>query len=148
MGSEPIAYFFTWDMFPGYGCYSQRRMAIGQTAGGEYVKLYPAFQQQFRRGVQRRPVLPAGTDDRDPGGYARADLDRSGLRFRQLVDHELRRVAPTLQADPVVRVYLLEVYWAKRLNLPEDLSEAVDRERQHTGRYWRVVEEYEASDAR
>ena len=147
VSSDPLAYFFTWDMFPGYGCTSQRRMALGRTASGGYVQLYPAFGQQFRRGVQRLPVLPGVADGGDPGGYARADLDRSGLRFRQLVDHELRRAAAQLQSDPVEHVYSLEVYWAKRLNLPGDLYESRSGSPKREERYWRVVDDYEVDDA-
>jgi len=143
--SGPLAYFFTWDMFPGYGCVSQRRMALGKTHSGEFVKLYPTFGQQFRRGVQRLPVLPAAIDPDDLGGYSRADLDRSGLRFRQLVDHELLQAEPQLQNDPVEHVYLLETYWAKRLNLPDDLYLSWSGSPKPEGRYWRVVDDYTAS---
>src|SRR5260221_11269338 len=37
-GLAPLSYFFTWDMFPSYSSESSRRVAVGETAAGTFVR--------------------------------------------------------------------------------------------------------------
>lgn len=127
---HPIVYFFTWDMFPGSYDVSTRRVAVAETRSGMSYQVYPNAAQRFRGGVN--------------GDMTRADLDRSGVRFRSLVDHALASERPRFGHDPVVRVSLVEQYWPSRLNLPEDLGEAWAGQPQRDVRYWRVLETVDA----
>ena len=127
---HPIVYFFTWDMFPGSYDFSTRRMAVAQTRSGMYYQLYPSAAQRFRGGVK--------------GDMTRADLDRSGVRFKALVEQALAREQPRFRDDPIVRVSLVEQFWPSRLNLPEDLGEAWLGQPQRDVRYWRVLETVDA----
>lgn len=127
---HPIVYFFTWDMFPGSYDVSTRRVAIAQTRSGTYYQVYPNAAQRFRGGVN--------------GDMTRADRDRSGVRFRTLVEHELARQQPRFKEDPIVRVSLVEQFWPSRLNLPEDMGEAWAGQPARDVRYWRVLDTVDA----
>ena len=67
--SHPLAYFWTWDMFPNYPTESIRRWAVGETASGAYVKLLPNSAHRFRWGVHNDAT--------------RFDIDRRLLFFRR-----------------------------------------------------------------
>src|SRR5262245_12025516 len=63
--SHPIAYFFTWDMFPGYYTESLKRFAVGRTKAGQRLLLHPSPFEQFCGGIR--------------GDLTRIDLERGGL---------------------------------------------------------------------
>lgn len=102
----PLAYAFTWDMFPSFATQSVRRVALGQTAAGDYVVLHPSPWSQFREGVQ--------------GDLTRADLDRAGSGFQTLVEAVRRRTRSQRRDDPLVRVLLCEQAWPVKFNLRDD----------------------------
>src|SRR5262245_28566470 len=70
--SHPIAYFFTWDMFPGYYTESLKRFAIGETTSGARLLVHPSPWDQFRGGIR--------------GDLTRIDLERAGLFYRSVVE--------------------------------------------------------------
>jgi hypothetical protein len=123
---HPVVYFFTWDMFPGTVDVSPRHTAVATTRSGAFLELVPNATMRFRGGVH--------------GGLTRADLDRSGVRLRPLVDHALAWSRSRLAEDPIVRVTLLEQTWPRRLNLSDDLYEAWAGEPKRDVRYWRMIE--------
>jgi len=102
----PLAYAFTWDMFPSFATQSVRRVALGQTETGQYVVLHPSPWSQFREGVQ--------------ADLTRADLDRSGGGFQALVESVRRRTRSQRTEDPVVRVLMCEQYWPVKFNLRDE----------------------------
>lgn len=128
----PFAYFWTWDMFPNHDCFSVRSTAIGRTASGRFVTIFPGPKQRFRWGAgseltrtERRP--------------------ESGERLIQSILAE-RKDADA--ADPIVHAYLLEKYWPVRFNTPEPLYEQLLGQPRPRRRYWRVVREFDVSDSR
>jgi len=129
--SHPLTYFWTWDMFPNYSMWSNRRHALGETISGKYVSLLPGEFQRFRGGVR--------------GDRLRTDLDRSGKLLRPAVDAVLERTAAAHAADPIVRVYLLEESWPSRFTVPADrLSPfAVGESSPRTS--WKIIEEFSVS---
>ena len=101
-----VAYVFTWDMFPGFATRSVRRVALGQTASGDYVVLHPSPWSQFREGVAH--------------DLTRADLDRSGDGFQSLVETVRLRTLAQRRDDPLVRVLLCEQSWPVKYNFRDD----------------------------
>jgi hypothetical protein len=105
--AHPIGYFWTWDMFPNYPTESVRRWAVGETAGGAYVKLLPNSEHRFRWGVH--------------GDATRFDIDRRLLFFRRATLGAIERRNALVPDDPIRFVYLTEKYWPEKLNLPDEL---------------------------
>jgi hypothetical protein len=101
-----VAYVFTWDMFPGFATRSVRRVALGQTASGDYVVLHPSPWSQFREGV--------GHD------LTRVDLDRSGVGLQSLVETVRLRTLAQRRDNPIVRVLLCEQSWPVKFNFRDD----------------------------
>jgi hypothetical protein len=127
--SHPVAYFWTWDMFPGYECFSFRRTAVGKTASGRYVELLPGPMQKFHWGVRR--------------DLTRVELLRTRAALRPAVTDVLRRTAAAYADDPVRHVYLLEQYWPARFNYTDRAYERLYGEPKPRRRYWKVFEEYD-----
>ena len=122
-----ISYFWTWDMFPNYPSFSARRLALGQTKSGKYVKLFPTSAIKYRRGGHR--------------DYTRFDLPRSDAALRKAVEETLAAHPPTQMNDPVSYVFLIEKYWPTRFNLPDDLYlKAYGKENPHR-HAWRILDE-------
>jgi hypothetical protein len=115
--SHRVAYFWTWDMFPGYTSTATRRVAIGETTGGQFVQLYPSAAQQFHWGVggdmTRLDMLPS------------VEGERAAAWFLAAVQETLERTTTTTTDDPIARIYLVEEYWPLRYNLSDDLYEDV-----------------------
>jgi hypothetical protein len=130
--AEPAAYLFTWDMFPNYPSWSARRIAVAQTQGGRYLRIFPSRGQQFRLRRDR--------------SHSRFDLPRSDAALQRAVDETLRSHWPIDADDPVVYVFLLEHYWPARFNLPDDLYESAYGEPNPRRRYWRVIAESAVTD--
>jgi hypothetical protein len=101
-----LAYLLTWDMFPGFASRSVRRVALGQTASGEYVLLHPSPWSQFHEGVR--------------GDLTRADLDRAGMGFQAVVETVRLRTVAQRRDDPLVRVLLCEQSWPVKFNFRDD----------------------------
>ena len=128
-GWYPTAYFFTWDMFPIYYYEASRRIAVGRTRGGQYVRLHPGPFDRFRGGVH--------------ADLTKVDLDRSGRLFRRAVEHTLAMTSERQRLDPVTHVFLLEQYWPEKFNLPPDLYEAWAGAPRPDRKYWRVTGEFD-----
>ncbi|RPI89998.1 MAG: hypothetical protein EHM42_02070 [Planctomycetaceae bacterium] len=101
----PLAYAFTWDMFPGFQSQSTRRVAIGQTRSGRWIVLHPSGRQQFREGLW--------------GDMSRADLERAALYFRAIAEQVRLQTLGERVDDPLVRVILGEQYWPTKFNLSD-----------------------------
>jgi len=124
-----IAYFFTWDMFPGHYCESTRKFAVGRTARGKYVQLVPGPLDQYRAGPR--------------GDLSRVDLDRMGRDFRRLAEFSLMQTRETRKDDPVEHVYMFEQYWPNKFNLPDDLYASFTGEAKPERRFWRLRDEFD-----
>jgi hypothetical protein len=115
--SHRVAYFWTWDMFPGYTSTATRHVAIGETADGEFVQLYPSESQQFRWGIDgdmtRIDMLPS------------VEGEISASWFLAAVKSTLERTRTATDDDPITRIYLAEEYWPLRYNLSDDLYDDV-----------------------
>jgi hypothetical protein len=130
---HPIAYFFTWDMFPYHLSVSSRRVAVGRTASGKYVQLHPAPQHQYRGGVR--------------GDLTHVELERAGGFYAAAVAEILPFAAAQNPDDPIVHIDLFERYWPAKYNYPDDLYEAWAGET-HPHRYgWRLRAEFEVPGA-
>ncbi|MEX0718259.1 MAG: hypothetical protein WD066_16820, partial [Planctomycetaceae bacterium] len=129
---HPVNYFFTWDMFPGYGTVSARRYAVGETKSGRYLQLLPGPNERFRWGVAgdlpRFDIVPT---------VAQPPLSD---RLLDAIDHALKRVREDHQDDPIVYVYVLEEYWPAHFNLPEDQYREVYGVEHPDRRYWRWLD--------
>jgi hypothetical protein len=139
---HPFGYFWTWNMFPNYPTESVRRWAVGETAGGAYVKLLPNSAHQFRWGVHNDAT--------------RFDIDRRPSFFRRATLDAIERRNALVPDDPIRHVYLAEQYWPQKLNLPGALYRGFYHD-EVTGKvywatpletaevpariYWRVLEE-------
>ncbi len=125
-----MAYFWTWDMFPNYPSFSARRMALGQTQSGKFVKVFPTEKIRFRRGGHRH--------------LTRFDLPRNNAALRIATEQTLQAVSavsPVAAKDRVTYVFLVENYWPVRFNLPDDLyQKTYDEENPHR-RAWRILDE-------
>ena len=129
-GVHPVAYFFTWDMFPSFYTESLRRLAVGRTADGRFVQVYPGPFDRYRGGV--------GND------LPRGDLDRSGNSFRLLATKTVDRTRDAHRDDPIVHVYLLERCWPEKFNLPADLYESWWGGPRPDRSCWRLREEFDS----
>ena len=134
----PVAYFFTWDMFPNYPTESSRRLAVGVTARGGYVRLFPNPHHRFRWGVK--------------GDLTRLDLNRRLRHFRRAAQDAAGSYQPADPNDRLVRLYLVERYWPVTFNLPEELyrKQKAGFVEESTGgkpqrSYWRILETADVS---
>jgi hypothetical protein len=127
----PARYFFTWDMFPSHNSQSFRRLAVGETAAGQYVQLYPSPREQFHGGAH--------------GDLARLDLDGRAFFYRAVVEQTLKEYAEREGDDPVTHVYLLEKYWPAKFNYPRGLYEVWSGTPRPDRAAWRLVGEFDAS---
>ncbi len=128
---HPIAYFFTWDMFPGFFTESSRRIAVGKTQSGRYLQLLPGAYQQYRGGVN--------------AALTHLDLEREGAVFRAAANRALELAADSCRQDPIVHVYLLERYWPDKFNYPAAQYEAwfgTAKPKRHS---WRLRDEFDVS---
>jgi hypothetical protein len=125
----PVSYFFTWDMFPSHSSQSFRRVALGETASGRYLQLYPSPREQFHRGAH--------------GDLARLDLDKRVFFYRTVVEQTLREYSGRESDDPVKHVYLLEKYWPVKFNYPAGLYEAWSGTPRPERVAWRLVTEFD-----
>lgn len=128
---HPVAYFFTWDMFPGHYCESTRKIVVGRTEAGKYVQVVPGAADQYRDG--------AG------GDLTRVDLDRTGRDFGRLAEHALQSARGAQSDDPIEHVFLFEHYWPNKFNLPEDLYASFAGEAKPDRRFWRLREEFDVA---
>lgn len=126
---HPIAYFFTWDMFPGHYCESTRKVAVGRTEEGRFVQLVPGPLDQYREGTG--------------GDLTRVDLDRTGRDFRRLAEHALQQSREIRSDEPIVHVYLFEKFWPNKFNLPDDLYQSYAGEPKPSRHSWRLLGEFD-----
>lgn len=123
--SVNAAYFFTWDMFPGYVTENTRRRIVGVTKEGRYLQLFPE-EEDYRTGID--------------GQVSRLDWIFLNKHLDVLREKLEERVAAFNNGndDPIVRVVLVEEFWPTKFNLPDDLyREAYGVEHPHR-RYWRT----------
>lgn len=119
--SHFTAYFWTWDMFPGFNCYSERRLALVETTDGRYLQVFPTPRQRYRGGVQ--------------GHLTRADLERSGACWRHVARRETARFAAE-HPGQMRQAWLVEEYWPVRFNLSDARYERVYGEANPRRRYY------------
>ncbi len=123
--SHSSAYFFTWNMFPGYTTETSRRMVVGVTAEGRYIQILPAANHHFRWGINNE--------------VARIDVDRRLENLKPEIEKSLRRFLAEHPDDPVMLLLIVEQYWPSKYNLPDDLYEATFGKPNLHPRYWRVL---------
>lgn len=133
-GLAPLSYFFTWDMFPSYRSESFRRIAVGETASGKFVRVHPGPIQQCRGGVR--------------GNLTRVELERRGFFYHAAIEQTLKTTVASRRNDPVRHVYLFERYWPAKFNYPPDLYKAWSGREKPNRSYWRLIEEFDVSEAR
>jgi len=121
--STPAAYFFTWDMFPGYVSESSRRMAVGVTTTGRYIKLLPAENHRFRWGINN--------------AVSRMDIDHRHELLLPQLEASVRQYNRRHPDDPIQQVGIVEQYWPSKFNLPDDIYQATYDEPNPRRRYWR-----------
>lgn len=125
-GRSPLAYFFTWDMFPSYETESVRRQILGFDAEGRAWRLVPGPGDRFRWG--------------NHGDAARTDLDRRDVLAHRAAEVELRRWRTRAGAPTLVRVAIVERYLPLSQNV--DRTPTLDTIGQGEARwYWRTVAE-------
>lgn len=131
--SVNAAYFFTWDMFPGYVTENTRRRLVGITKEGRYLQLFPE-EDDYRTGID--------------GKVSRLDW----IFLNKHLDVLREKLEPRIAAlnadndDPIVRVVLVEEFWPTKFNLPDDLyREAYGVEHPHR-RYWRTRGRWNVAD--
>jgi hypothetical protein len=129
---HPIAYFFTWDMFPGHYSLSLRRVAVGETASGRQLQLYPTTDRAYRGGVH--------------GDLGRADLDRSGYLIHPVALAAAARYNEETPDDKIVRVRLFERYWPAKFNYSPRAYERWAGSPHPQRRYWRLIGEFAVDD--
>lgn len=124
--SHPLAYFFTWDMFPGYRTESSRRTVIGVTREDKAVQLLPAVSHRFRTGINR--------------DVPRIDIDKNPRNLLPAVEDALKNYNRLHAAAPIRNVFVVDRYWPSRFNLPDDLYRQAYAEPNPRRRYWRLAE--------
>lgn len=132
-GLSPISYFFTWDMFPSYSTESVRRVAVGQTRSGKFVRLLPSPLQQVRGGVH--------------GDLTRVDLERRRFFYRSTVEQTLKTTSANQQHDPVRHVFLFEEFRPVKFNYSDDLYKSWSGTQRPHRTYWRLTEEFDVAAA-
>ncbi|MCH8830048.1 MAG: hypothetical protein IID45_10780 [Planctomycetes bacterium] len=123
--SHPTAYFFTWDMFPGYATDSSRRYFVGMTRSSRYVQLLPSSNEQFHWGINN--------------DVRRIDIDRRAENFLPALRRSVQRYNREHPDDPISLVVLVERYWPFKFNLPDDLYESAYGEPNPHRKYWRMM---------
>ena len=123
----PWGYFWTWDMFPNYPSFSARRLALGETEGGHFVRVFPTNKMHYRRGGS--------------GDYTRFDLPRNDAALRKAVEETLEAAHASAADDPVTYVFLVEEYWPVRFNLPDDLYRKAFGEENPQRHSFRILDE-------
>lgn len=130
---HPIAYFFTWDMFPYHLSVSYRRVAVGRTASGRYVQLHPSPLDHYRGGLHR--------------DLTHVELERAGAFYRIAAERALTLAAARFPDDPIAHVYLFERYWPAKFNYPDDLYEDWSGEPHPHRHAWRLRDEFDVPTA-
>ena len=102
--SHPGMYFVVWDMFCGWGAYSNRTHLIAEGESGKYYELSPAPWGSLK------PFGPTDRHHYDTNYRLTPNLIRNNLRHTQ---HE-----------PIARVFVVEETWSKKFNLPDELWNA------------------------
>ena len=99
--SHPGMYFVVWDMFCGWGAYSNRTHLIAEGESGKYYELSPAPWGSLQ---------PFGPTDR-------LHYDTSYHLTPKMVRNNLRNT----EHEPIARVFVIEETWSKKFNLPDEL---------------------------
>lgn len=124
-GSHPNAYFFTWDMFPGYATESSRRQFLGETQNGKVIRLLPDPSHHFYWGIN--------------GDVRRIDVDRRLANFRPALIQRVARYNTEHPDNLITRVTIVEQYWPAKFNLPDDLYHSTYGEPNPHRKYWRLI---------
>lgn len=132
--SHPTAYFFTWDMFPGYATESSRRSMLGATESGRHVRLLPAANHHFRWGIH--------------GNVQRIDVDRRPRNSLPQLTVQKDAYNKQHPEDPIINVVIADQYWPAKFNLPDDIYESHYGQPNPHRKYWRIVESVPVDDAR
>jgi len=125
--SHELAYFFTWDMFPGYATESSRRKVVGLTRDDRFVQVLPARWHRYRTGIN--------------GAVSRIDIDKQPENLTPTLQRLVSEYNRRHPEAPIEHAVIVEEYWPHRFNLPDDLYEDVYGEPNPRRRYWRIVGE-------
>lgn len=125
--SHPSAYFFTWNMFPGYTTETSRRTVVGITESGRHVRILPAANHRFRWGINDE--------------VARIDVDRRLDNLKPDIERSLQRFNKEHPDDRVLMIMVVEQYWPSKFNLPDDIYQSTYGEPNPHRKNWRVLEQ-------
>ena len=99
-GPRLLMYFLTFNMFCGWSGYEARMEIVGEGASGAFYELEPGPWGEFH------PYGPMG----------RRHYDQEFEYGKYFVKNCLKHTVH----EPIIRVYVVEVEYPKRLNLPDD----------------------------
>lgn len=116
--ANPAMYYVVWDMFCGWGSYSNRLEIIAEGESGQYYRLAPA---------------PWGTI-KPFGDLDRRHYDSYGIAL----DKMARNVLVHTEHEPMARIYLVEENWAKKFNVPSRYWQRCFEEPQQKHSYFNV----------
>ena len=102
--SHPAMYYIVWDMFCGWGSYSNRVQVIAEGESGEFYEVTPAPWGSIK---------PFGKLDR-------RHYDFYGLAINRIAMNVLKHT----RHEPITRVYVLDECWPKKFNIPDSLWNA------------------------
>lgn len=116
--SNPGMYFVVWDMFCGWGAYSNRTHLVAEGESGAFYELSPAPWGS---------VKPFGPADR-------LHYDSSYRLTPSMIRNNLRNT----KHEPIARVFVIEETWSKKFNLPDELWDAAYDEPKDKHSYFHV----------
>ncbi|MDA1015149.1 MAG: hypothetical protein O3A00_11940 [Planctomycetota bacterium] len=99
--AHPAMYFVVWDMFCGWGAYSNRTHIIAEGASGTYYDITAAPWGDFK------PF----------GSVSRHNYDLLGIHLPRVANNVLKHT----QHEPITRVLVIEELWPKKYNLRDDM---------------------------
>ncbi len=103
-GCHPVMYFLVWDMFCGWSGYEGRMEVIGEGESGKFYELAPGPWGEFH-----------------PYGFiARQHYDPEFMNGECLGKNTLKHTTH----EPMVRIFVVEEEFPKKLNMPDALYEA------------------------
>lgn len=99
-GCSPLMYFVVWDMFCGWSAYESRMEVIGEGESGKFYSLAPGPWGEFH-----------------PYGFiARHHYDPEFRNGERIGHNTLKHTVH----EPMVRLFIVEVEYPKKLNIPDD----------------------------
>lgn len=99
--AHPAMYYVVWDMFCGWGSYSNRMQVIAEGESGEFYQVTPA---------PWGTIKPFGKLDRRHYDFYGVAINRIAMNVLKHTEHE-----------PISRIYVLDECWPKKFNIPDKL---------------------------